>query len=128
MGLLIGLPYFVIDLPHNVPAETVQVAIEAGRIGPDKIVDGVVTNYEIINHGWGIPFMMMGLILLSMCVAVYVIVSLMTPAPTDEELEKISWRPPLRVLVETKITGIADPRIVAIGLFALMIVLYYFMR
>lgn len=115
-------------LPHNVPAETVQVAIEAGRIWPDKIVDGVVTNYEIINHGWGIPFMMMGLILLSMCVAVYVIVSLMTPAPTDEELEKISWRPPLRVLVETKITGIADPRIVAIGLFALMIVLYYFMR
>jgi hypothetical protein len=57
-----------------------------------------------------------------------VVTTLLTPAPTAEDLERIGWRPPLRVLVETKITGIADPRIVAIGLFVLMAVLYYFMR
>ena len=128
VGLVVGLPYFLLDLPRDVPVTQVQVAIDAGRVAPTKIVEGVVTNYETVTHGIGIPYMMMGLILLCMCIAVYVITTLMTPAPTEEELERIGWRPPLRVLVETKITGIADPRIVAIGLFALMIVLYYFMR
>jgi len=127
-GLLVGLPYFLIDLPRNVPASTVQTAIEAGRIGPEKISAGMVQNYEIINHGLGIPFMMMGLILLCMCILVYVVTSLLTPAPTAEELEKMGWRSPFRVITEKKITGITDPRIVAVGLFVLMIVLYYFLR
>lgn len=127
-GLLVGLPYFLIDLPRNVPALTVQAAIEAGRIGPEKISEGIVQNYEVINHGLGIPFMMMGLILLCMCILVYVVTSLLTPAPTPEELEKMGWQAPLKVIMETKISGITDPRIVAIGLFVLMIVLYYFLR
>ncbi|MHC4676714.1 MAG: sodium:solute symporter family transporter, partial [Planctomycetota bacterium] len=128
VGLVVGLPYFLLDLPRDVPVTQVQAAIDAGRVAPAKIVEGVVTNYETVTHGIGIPYMMMGLILLCMCIAVYVVTTLLTPAPTAEDLERIGWRPPLRVLVETKITGIADPRIVAIGLFVLMAVLYYFMR
>lgn len=127
-GVIVGLGYFLVDLPHDVPVDQVQVAVEAGRIGPDKIVDGMVVNYERINHGLGIPFMMMGLILLSMCILVYVVTSLLTPAPTEEYLERMGWRPPLQALTETKITGLADPRVMAGGLFVLMMVLYYVLR
>jgi SSS family solute:Na+ symporter len=223
-GLLVGLPYFMIDLPHNVPASEVQTAITSHRVSTDKVVEkwyagpeeemarvigasGLsldkvfnswqslpnavkskakevtkaakdekvegwvavpvryvqetgqsvkppsentyelfasvpkgdidsalstgtllgswkVMNYERIAHGVGIPFMMMGLILISMCIIVYVVVSLATAAPTEQELEQMGWRPPLKDLVEKEITGITDPRLIAIGLFVLMAVLY----
>jgi SSS family solute:Na+ symporter len=229
VGLLVGLPYFLIDLPHDVPADQVQKSIVEYRVSKDKVVekwlagpaedlqpilsasgvasdnvaDGwkslpnaikntareetedskkdaviegwkavplryvqpalesaqptsnkvvqvwasapeaevetalaagtmlqgwMVINYENINHGVGIPFMMMGLILLAMCIVVYVVVSLVTPAPTAEELEKIGWQPPLKSILEKKITKITDPRIVSIGLFVLMIILYFILR
>jgi SSS family solute:Na+ symporter len=70
VGLVVGLPYFVLDLPRDVPVTQVQAAIDAGRVAPAKIVEGVVTNYETVTHGIGIPYMMMGLILLCMCIAV----------------------------------------------------------
>ena len=227
-GLLVGLPYFLIDLPHNVPAAKVQKSIAAYRVSTDKVVeqwfagpaedmksvieagqvssDKVVTkwdslpvgirnkardvtdsprdavidgwvavpvryvqaavesgqllsgkvvtawasaptaeveaalkaaqmpeawmvaNYESITHGIGIPFMMMGLILLSMCVVVYVAVSMVTRAPTEEDLARIGWEPPLKSVFEKKLTGITDSRIVAVGLFVLMIILYYWLR
>jgi SSS family solute:Na+ symporter len=88
----------------------------------------MVLNYGVISEGAGIPFMMMGLVLLGMCVVVYVVVTLATPAPTQEELDRAGWQPPLRILVETKLTGITDPRIISIGLIALMLVLYFYMR
>ena len=72
--------------------------------------------------------MMMGLALLVMCVAVYVIVSFMTTAPTQDELDRMGWRPPLKVLTETKIAGPFDPRIMAVGLPVLMVILYILMR
>lgn len=128
VGLVVGLSYFIIDLPHNVPAADVQTAIESGRISSDRIVDGMVQNYEAINHGIGIPFMMMGLILLSMCISVYVIVSLMTPAPTEEELERMGWQSPLKAIIGTKISGVFDPRLIACGLFIFMAILYYWLR
>jgi SSS family solute:Na+ symporter len=110
----------VYELYASVPEPDIAAALEADSIPSDWMV----LNYERIAQGWGIPFMMMGLILLTMCVIVYVIVTLMTPAPSEQELEKMGWRPPLKVLVEKKITGITDPRIVAIGLFVLMAALY----
>ena len=70
----------------------------------------------------------MGLILLAMCIIVYVIVSLKTPAPTQEELDAMGWRAPLKVLTETKIKGLTDPRMIALGLVILMIILYVIMR
>jgi SSS family solute:Na+ symporter len=227
-GLVVGLPYFLIDLPHDVPASQVQQAIAAHRVPPSKVVekwyagpdedikaviaagnvsadkvsdtweslpaaikrqarettavakdekvegwsavparylqtaaeaeqslsgqtaivfaavpeadlssalaaqqlpaDWSVVNYERIAHGVGIPFMMMGLILISMCIVVFVVVSLATPAPTTEDLDKIGWKPPLKVITQTKLTGITDPRILSLGLIVLMIVLYYWMR
>ena len=88
----------------------------------------MVLNYERIAQGVGIPFMMMGLFLFAACLFVYIAVSLATPAPTAEELEDMGWQPPLKALTEKKITGAGDPRIAAVVLFALMIVLYCILR
>jgi len=57
-----------------------------------------------------------------------VIVSLITPAPTEEELAVIHWEPPLKAITKTRITGITDPRMVAIGLRLLMVILYIWLH
>ena len=75
-----------------------------------------------------IPFMMIGLIILMMCTIIYVIITMKTPAPTQEELDAMGWRAPLKVLTETKIKGPTDPRMIALGLVILMIILYVIMR
>lgn len=103
-------------------------AIDAARVEPERIVNGMVADYGIITDGWGIPFMMAGLVLLCMCIGVYVITSLVTPAPTAEELEKMGWKPPFGAITSTKITGITDPRLMTGILFVVMIVLYYLLR
>jgi SSS family solute:Na+ symporter len=132
------------------PARVLRLALEAGAMSQDKVVltdgsvpeselsealatgslpaDWTVSNYGHVTHGLGIPFMMMGLALLVMCVVVYVIVSLLTAAPTQEELDQMGWRPPLKVLTETKITGPFDPRVMALALIVLMVILYILMR
>ncbi len=128
VGLVVGLPYFLIDMPHTVAAADIQPAIESLRVEPTRIVDGMVADYGVITDGWGIPYMMAGLILLCMCIGVYVVVSLVTPAPTAEELDKMGWKSPLKAITSTKITGITDPRIAAMLLFVVMIILYCLLR
>jgi SSS family solute:Na+ symporter len=128
VGLVVGLVYFLVDLPHTAVARDIQTAIDAARVEPERIVNGMISDYKIITDGWGIPYMMAGLILLCMCIGVYVITSLATPAPTADELEKMGWEPPLRAITRTKITSITDARVMAIGLAVLMIVLYYLLR
>ncbi|UCD53242.1 MAG: sodium/solute symporter [Phycisphaerales bacterium] len=108
----------------SVPERELTEALAAGSLP----ADWTVSNYGHVTHGLGIPFMMMGLALLVMCVAVYVVVSFMTAAPTQEELDQMGWRPPLKVLTEAKITGPFDPRVVALGLIVLMVILYVLMR
>ncbi len=108
----------------SVPATELAAALATGTL----LTGWKVANYGHVTHGIGIPFMMMGLILLTMCIIVYVIVSLRTPAPTQEELDAMGWRAPLKVLTETKIKGITDPRMIALGLVILMVILYIIMR
>jgi hypothetical protein len=40
----------------------------------------------------------------------------------------MGWRPPLKILTEAKITGPFDPRVMALGLIVLMVILYVLMR
>lgn len=127
VGLVLGLGYFVIDVPHDTVAEGVQAAIASGRIDPARVADGVVNNYGIVTDGWGIPFMMVGLVLFAICLTVYVITSLVTPAPTTE-LKAIHWEPPLKAITREKLTGILDPRTISIGLIVLMTILYIIFR
>jgi SSS family solute:Na+ symporter len=108
----------------SVPESELIEALATGSLP----ADWTVSNYGHVTHGLGIPFMMMGLVLLAMCVVVYVIVSLLTAAPTQEELDRMGWRPPLKVLTEARITGLFDPRVMAFALMVLMVILYVLMR
>jgi len=102
VGLLVGTIYFVIDLPLFGNVQW-------------------ITNSE---RGLGIPYMGVGLILLSICIIVYVIVSVLTPKPSEEQLKNLCWERPFQVITEGKITGVTDPRIMAALLFVVMIILY----
>jgi hypothetical protein len=114
----------IIETKGSVPVTELTAALVSGTL-PSA---WMVANYGRVTHGIGIPFMMMGLILLTMCIIVYVIVSMRTPAPTQEELDAMGWRAPLKVLTETKIKGLTDPRVIALGLVILMTILYVIMR
>lgn len=114
----------IIVADGSVPEAELTEALAKGSLP----ANWTVSNYGRVTHGFGIPFMMMGLVLLVMCIVVYVIVSLMTAAPTQEELDRMGWRPPLQVLTEAKITGPFDPRVTAFGLIVLMVILYVLMR
>jgi len=105
-GAIVGAIYFLVDLP---------------AFGDTQWVTDPV-------NGLGIPFMMAGLFLLAFCVIVYVIVSLMTPKPSEEQLTNLCWDRPLQALARGKITGITDPRMMAIILFVIMLILYAFLN
>jgi len=101
-GAIVGAIYFIIDLPV---------------FGDVQLIADPV-------NGLGIPFMMAGLFLLLFCVIVFVTTSLLTPKPTQEQLTDLCWDHPLQTLKRGKITGITDPRMMALILFTIMLILY----
>ena len=105
-GAVVGAIYFLIDLP---------------AFGDVQLITDPV-------NGLGIPFMMAGLFLLAFCVIVFVTVSLLTPKPTQEQLTDLCWEHPLQTLRRGKITGITDPRMMALMLFILMGILYMWLN
>ncbi|TFG45422.1 MAG: hypothetical protein E4H40_08300, partial [Candidatus Brocadiia bacterium] len=114
----------VFEVWASAPLIEVEAALASGQL----LDNWFVVNYENVTHGIGIPFMMMGILLLCTCIVVYVVVSFMTPAPTAEDLAKVGWEPPLRAVFGKKLTGITDSRMIAVGLFLLMGILYYWLR
>ena len=101
-GALAGGVYFLVDLP----------------------VFGSVQWISDPVRGLGIPYMMAGLILLALCVVLYVIVSLLTPRPAQEQLTDLCWEKPSRALMQGRIAGPSDPRVMAGILVVIMIILY----
>jgi len=102
VGAIVGGIYFLIDLP-------------------------VLGNIQLITdpvNGLGIPFMMVGLILMAFCIVIYVVVSLLTPKPAEVQLKNLCWDKPLQAITQGKISGITDPRIMAAILFGIMLILY----
>ena len=79
-------------------------------------------------QGLGIPFMLAGPILCALCIVTYVVVSLTSAPPSPGQLEIACWGSPLKAVTETRITGLTDPRVVALLLFALLCVLYLFLH
>jgi len=116
VGCTVGLIYFIMDMP---------VVGKALLANPGENFGGLVTDPV---QGLGIPFMLVGPILFAMCVVIYVVVSLATPRPKPEKLENVCWDHPLQAISKGRVTGIGDPRIVALGLFVVMIVLYCLLR
>ena len=117
IGSLIGIIYFLIDMP----------GIGKMILGHEKAgVDftGLVTDAKL---GLGIPFMLVGPILTVFCVAIYLVTSLMTPAMDPKEVAKVCWDHPLAFL-KGRLMGASDPRIVTLVLLMLIVVLYYWLR
>lgn len=103
LGFLMGIAAFVVDLP-------------------------VIGHKKLITDGWGIPFMMQAWWAFCICSAIYVATSLVTPPPPKEQVIGLTWENPLAVLASKERAGLSDPRVLAVGLLGLMVVLYWIFR
>ncbi len=112
LGSFIGILYFVIDLPG------------VGKLFFDE---SQLRNYTgFISDpalGLGIPFMLVGPILTVLCIIIFVVRSLNTPAMDKEQVAKVCWDHPLSFL-RGKITGLSDPRMVTLFLIFTVALLY----
>jgi SSS family solute:Na+ symporter len=112
LGSLIGLSYFLIDMP------SIGKMLFANA-KPDDFA-GIISDTKV---GLGIPFMLVGPILTVVCVIIYIIRSYQTPAMPAEEVAKVCWDHPLSFL-SGKITGASDPRMVTLYLIFSVTILY----
>jgi SSS family solute:Na+ symporter len=103
IGFLIGAASFVLDLP-------------------------VFGTRKLITQGLGISFMMQAWWVFCICSIVFVIVSLLTPRPSADKVEGLTWPHPLSVIFGKNLEGVFDPRILAALLLITMAVLYYLFR
>ncbi len=70
------------------------------------------------------PFMLQAGILFAICSIVLVVVSLVTPPPRPECVDRYCWPNPLAILTEKPITGLLDARVLSVLLVVTMIVCY----
>ena len=117
IGSLIGIIYFLVDMP----------GIGKMILGAGQGASGFYRLGHRSHQGLGIPFMLVGPMLTVFCVAIYIVTSLSTPAMAAEEVAKVCWDHPLAFL-KGRITGASDPRMVATILFAVVAVLYVWLR
>jgi SSS family solute:Na+ symporter len=102
-NVVVGLAYLAVDIP-------------------------LVGDQQIIAGRLGIPFMQVGWYLFLMCSVVYLVVSRMTPAPSETQIENLCWTRPLDA-VRGKLQGtLTDPRVMAAILFFIMGFLYVILR
>jgi len=71
------------------------------------------------------PFMLQAGILFGLCSAVLVGVSLVTPPPQPQRVQRYCWKSPWAVVTEKPITGVFDPRVLAVLLVITMGVCYW---
>jgi solute:Na+ symporter, SSS family len=115
-GSLIGVIYFLVDLPST------------GRwfLPASRLIDfgGFVTDPV---QGLGIPFMLAGPIIAVVCVAIYVVTSLLTPAMDEAEVAKVCWDHPLAFL-KGPVIALSDPRLISLLLLVTVGVCYFLLR
>ncbi|TVS16686.1 MAG: sodium:glucose symporter [Planctomycetaceae bacterium] len=102
-NVVIGSIYLIIDIP-------------------------LIGTQQVIAQQLGIPFMQVGWYLFLMSSVVYVAVSLMTPAPSQQQIDNLCWTRPLDALRGKMEGTVTDPRVMAAILFVLMAVLYAILR
>jgi len=103
LGFAMGAIAFILDLP---------------AFGTEKIV----------TNRWGIPFMMQAWWMFCICSVIYVVVTLLTPAPAPESVDGLTWDNPLAAVTQERFKGIRDPRLIATVLAVTVAVLYYIFR
>ena len=112
LGSIIGIAYFLIDLPS-----TGKLFFNASQL---ENYTGLISDPKL---GLGIPFMLVGPMLTVVCIIIYVVTSLSTPAMDKELVAKVCWDHPLSFL-RGKISGMSDPRIVTLLLIVTVAILY----
>lgn len=83
---------------------------------------------RIISNVWGIPYLLQSWWLFVACCLVYIIISLFTPRPAEENIRELTLDNPLAFITKGHISGMADPRILALVLLVIMVFLYYIFR
>ncbi len=83
---------------------------------------------KIVTHRWGIPFMMQAWWMFCICSVIYVVVTLLTPAPAPESVNGLTWDHPLAAITQERFQGLRDPRLIATVLAVTVAVLYYIFR
>jgi solute:Na+ symporter, SSS family len=116
LGSVIGVIYFLIDLPG------IGKLILSGRA--HEGFGGLVTDPA---QGLGIPFMLVGPLIAVLCVIIYTVTSLLTPAMDPQAVAKVCWDHPLAFL-RGQFSGISDPRLVTLILLAVVGALYFLLR
>ncbi len=117
LGSIIGILYFIVDLP----------SVGKLMLGAGKAHDGFTGLVTDPAQGLGVPFMLVGPMIAAFCVGIYVITSVLTPAMNAEEVAKVCWDHPLGFL-RGPVAGASDPRVIATILLALVGVLYFGLR
>jgi SSS family solute:Na+ symporter len=102
-GFALGVVAFILDLP-------------------------VFGSEKIVTNRWGVPFIMQAWWMFCICSVVYVIVTLLTPAPAPESVEGLTWSHPWAAITQEQFKGLRDPRLIAIVLAVTVAVLYYILR
>jgi SSS family solute:Na+ symporter len=83
-----------------------------------------ISGKMFLTHELGIPFMMQAWWLFVICSVIYFTVSSFTPKSAPDVLEKYTWDNPIAVVRKGKITGIGDPRLLALYLIIVLVILY----
>jgi SSS family solute:Na+ symporter len=110
-GFLLGAIVFVLDFP----------AVSGYVLGFDS--DGAAR--QLFTGTLGMPFMLQAGILFGACSVVLVAVSLVTPPPDPVQVERYCWKNPLAVITEKPVSGLLDPRILAVLLVVAMAICYW---
>lgn len=109
-GFVLGAVVFVLDFP----------AVSGFVLGLDN--DGQA--HQLFTRTLGMPFMLQAGILFGLCSVVLVGVSLVTPPPEPQRVQRYCWKNPWAVVTEKPITGLLDPRVLAVLLVITMVVCY----
>ena len=116
LGSLIGVVYFMIDMPG------VGRMFLGESAGPDFL--GLVSDPAV---GLGVPFMLVGPFIAVVCFGIYIVTSLLTPAMDEAEVAKVCWDHPL-AFMKGPVEAVSDPRIVTLILLGSLAVIYLWIR
>jgi SSS family solute:Na+ symporter len=116
-GTMIGVIYFVLDLP----------GIGRMLLGSERLPAGFAGLVTDGANGLGVPFMLVGPVIAGACVLIYIATSLLTPAMDQQKIAKVCWNHPLDFL-RGRLVGAKDPRLVALLLVIIVGMLYYRLR
>jgi SSS family solute:Na+ symporter len=122
LGSTIGVLYFIFDLPSVGAFVRSWLIAVPSELPPDFA--GLVSDH---TYGLGIPFMLVGPLIMVLCAAIYVVTSLLTPPMDPEQIAKVCWDHPL-AFIQGRFTGFSDPRIVSLVLILTVATLYYFLK